>query len=273
MLLSEQSRIFTILLRWLSKPLGLLFMSPASRTIPAVLFLLAQAVPSCAWGEPTLIDRIQNTENSVVTVRTELTKIMHTSPPGYSIANTIPCLPQRADRPRTATFQRTGAGLVIDSSGIIVTNTHIIINAPFIFVYLKDGTKLPAQVLFASRDYDFSFLRVRPPHALQSVTWADSSRITIGEPIIAIGNSDFDNQSILAGHVKGIIQSFSAGTNDFLELDLDLYHGDSGGPVLDYQGRLLGLIMAKRESQQNSSIAIASNKIRQQYLQYKRNMP
>jgi len=69
------------------------------------------------------------------------------------------------------------------------------------------------------------------------------------------------------------MQSFSQGTNDFLELDLDLYHGDSGGPILDYQGRLLGLIMAKRESQPNSSIAIASNKIHQQYLQYKRNLP
>ena len=65
----------------------------------------------------------------------------------------------------------------------------------------------------------------------------------------------------------------STSTNDFLELDLDLYHGDSGGPILDEQGRLLGMIMAKRESQENSSIAIASNKIHLQYLQYKKNVP
>jgi len=56
-------------------------------------------------------------------------------------------------------------------------------------------------------------------------------------------------------------------------LDLDLHHGDSGGPVIDEKGRLLGMVMAKRESQSNSSIAIASNKIHQQYLQYKKNMP
>jgi len=88
-----------------------------------------------------------------------------------------------------------------------------------------------------------------------------------------VGNSDYDDQSIMSGHVKSILQNRSSSNYDFLELDLDLNHGDSGGPILDSQGRLLGMVMAKRESQSNSSIAIASNKIHQQYLQYKENMP
>ena len=106
----------------------------------------------------------------MVTVRTELTRTMPTNPP------------------RVATFYRTAAGIVIDPSGIIVTNTHTIINAPFIFVILRDGTKLPAQVLYASGDYDFSFLRIDPPYPLSSVPWADSSLINIGDPLIAVGN-------------------------------------------------------------------------------------
>jgi len=208
-----------------------------------------------AWADSDLIDRIQQTEKSIVTVRTELTRIMHTTPP------------------RSATYYRMAAGLVIDPSGIIVTNTHTIIDAPYIFVILRDGTKLPAQLLFASGEYDFSFLKINPPHPLQRVPWADSSLVNVGDTIIAVGNSDYDNQSIMSGHVKSIIQSLSTSTKDFLELDLDLFHGDSGGPILDDQGRLLGMIMAKRESQSNSSIAIASNKIHQQYLQYKENVP
>jgi S1-C subfamily serine protease len=216
---------------------------------------LLAMIPNYAWADSDLIDRIQQTERSMVTVRTELTRVMPTTPP------------------QTATFYRTAAGIVIDPSGIIVTNTHTIIHAPFIFVILRDGTKLPAELLFASGEYDFSFLRIHPPHPLYGVAWADSSYINIGDPIIAIGNSDFDNQSIMSGHVKSIIQNRSTLSNDFLELDLDLYHGDSGGPILDDQGRLLGMIMAKRESQENSSIAIASNKIRLQYLQYKKNVP
>jgi len=207
------------------------------------------------WADSGLIERIQQTEKSMVTVRTELTRIMPTSPP------------------RQATFYRTAAGIVIDPSGIIVTNTHTIIDAPYIFVILRDGTKLPAQVLFASGEYDFSFLRVNPPYPLQDVVWADSSLINIADPIFAIGNSDFDNQSILSGHVKSILQNRSSGSSDFLELDLDLHHGDSGGPILDDQGRLLGMIMAKRESEMNSSIAIASDKIHWQYLQYRKSVP
>jgi len=226
-----------------------------SRIIPTLFLILQSSFCSLAWAQSTLIERIEQSQKSVVTVRTELTRVMPTTPP------------------RMATFERTAAGIVIDPSGIIVANTHTIIHAPFIFVILRDGTKLPAQVLFASEDYDFSFLKIQPPYPLQSIKWADSSLVNIGDTIIAIGNSDFDNQSIMSGHVKSVIQNLSTSTNDFLELDLDLYHGDSGGPILDDQGQLLGMIMAKRESQPNSSIAIASNKIHQQYLQYKENMP
>ena len=226
-----------------------------SRIFLLLLFCALNAWKTNVWAESTLIDRIEQSEQSVVCVRTELTRLMPTNPP------------------RFATFERTAAGLVIDPSGIIVTNTHTIIHAPFIFVILRDGTKLPAQVLFASEDYDFSFIKIQPPYPLRSIKWADSSLVNVGDTIIATGNSDFDNQSIMSGHIKAIIQSMSTSSYDFLELDLDLYHGDSGGPILDDQGRLLGMIMARRESEPNSSIAIASNKIHQQYLQYKENMP
>jgi S1-C subfamily serine protease len=232
-------------------------LQPSRINIPSLLaWMLSITLTShYAWGNTDLIDRIEQTKKSIVCVQTELTRIMPTTPP------------------RMATFERTAAGLVIDPSGIIVTNTHTIIHAPFIFVILRDGTKLPAKVLFASVEYDFSFLKITPPYPLQRVRWADSSLVNVGDTIIAVGNSDYDNQSIMSGHVKGLLQSLSTSSSDFLELDLDLYHGDSGGPILDDQGRLLGMVMAKRESEPNSSIAISSNKIHQQYLQYKENMP
>jgi S1-C subfamily serine protease len=269
MLVLQQSRIITSLNASLSKQLGLLLIYRASRInmshssagarlgrrriLPSVAIILFTS--PYAWGNSNVIDRIQQAEKSMVTVRTELTRVMHTSPP------------------QEATYYRMAAGIVIDPSGIIVTNTHTIIDAPFIFVILRDGTKWPAQVLFASGEYDFSFLQIHPPYVLNSISWADSSLINVGDPIIAVGNSDYDNQSIMSGYVKSILQNRSSGSNDFLELDLDLHHGDSGGPILDGQGRLLGMVMAKRESEENSSIAIASNKIHQQYLQYKKSMP
>ncbi|MDE2028640.1 MAG: trypsin-like peptidase domain-containing protein [Candidatus Omnitrophica bacterium] len=220
----------------------------------SITLMLLLAAP-CAWAGGNLIDRIHQTEKSIVTVQTQLTRVTHTNPP------------------HLATYYRKAAGLVIDPSGIIVTNTHTIIDAPFIFVILPNGTKLSAKVLYANGAYDFSFLRIHPPHPLPSVAWADSSLVGVGQDILAVGNSDYDNRSIMSGHIKGILRDRTTLTNDFLELDLDLNHGDSGGPILDRQGRLLGMVMAKRESQPNSSIAIASNKIHQQYLQYRRNVP
>jgi len=227
----------------------------SSRLLAVLICLLQGNFNSFAYADTNLIDRIQESEKSIVTVQTELTRLMPTTPP------------------RTATFERTAAGLVIDPSGIIVANTHTIIHAPFIFVILRDGTKLPAKVIFSSEDFDFSFLKIHPPHPLLPIQWADSSQSNIGQSIIVVGNSDYDNQSIMEGHIKNILQSHSRSSYDFLELDLDLYHGDSGGPILDEEGRLLGIVMARRESEPNSSIAIASNKIREQYLHYRENMP
>ncbi|MDE1920659.1 MAG: trypsin-like peptidase domain-containing protein [Candidatus Omnitrophica bacterium] len=223
-----------------------------------VLFLpllMAFSLSISARGDDNLISRIRRTEKSMVTVRTELTRVLPTMPP------------------KMATYWRTAAGLVIDPSGIIVTNTHTIIDAPFIFVILPDGTKLPARVLYANGVFDFSFLKVHAPHPLHRVAWADSSRAHPDEEIIAIGNSGDRRLSMMSGRIKGVLQDRSTSARDFLELDLDLHHGDSGGPILDEQGRLLGMIMAKSESQPDSSIAIASNKIHRQYLQYKKNVP
>ena len=250
--MSGQSRIITMSLR--AERNNLL------KGLPRRLQLFAMTlsillITSISWGQTTVTGRIQQTEKSIVTVRTELTHAMHTTPG------------------RMATFERTAVGLVINPSGIIVTNTHTIIHAPFIFVILRDGSKLPAELLFSSKIYDFSFLRIHPPYPLHSIPWADSSRIMVGDPVIAVRHLDHAQHSIIPGHVKNIMQNPSTLSHDFFELDLDLHQGDSGGPILDNQGRLLGVIMAIRKSAPHTSIAIASNKIYQQYLQYKKNMP
>jgi len=190
----------------------------------------------------------------MVSVRTELTRVM----------------PGRV--PRTATFQRFAAGVVINPSGIIVTNTHTIIHAPFIFVILRDGTKLRARVIFSSKRYDFSFLKIHPPYPLSKIPWASASHIENGQAIIVIRHSDTDKLSVMAGHIKNIIRDRHGQSIDFLELDLTLRHGDSGEPILDAQGRLLGMVMARRESRPDTIIAIAATKIRRQYLQYEKSV-
>lgn len=168
-------------------------------------------------------------------------------------------------------YHSQGSGVIIDSQGIIVTNTHIIANAQQIFVGLSDGTILQAHRVYSS-DADFSFIRVDPPYPLTPITWADSSLTSVGTPIIALTNSDDGQQHILGGEITNLTDGISSNTVELLELNLNLIPGDSGGPLLDDQGHLLGLIMAKRKDEDAKSYAIASNKIQQEYAQYQENL-
>ena len=170
-----------------------------------------------------------------------------------------------------ATYQDLGAGVILDSGGIIVTNTHIIANASHLFVGLSDGTVLKAKLVYSS-DADFSFLKIDPPYPLQTITWADSSLTTVGAPVIALSNTDDAHQRVLGGEITDMIDGISSNNVELFELNLNLYHGDSGGPLLDNQGHLLGLITAKETNHDNQSYAIASNKIMHEYLQYKQNL-
>lgn len=222
-----------------------------------VFFLMELTFPSTAIAEDrSLLSRMQNLMPSIVEIKTVYARVLTTEGGQKGIAS----------------YERHGAGIIIDPSGIIVTNTHIVINAPQILVALSSGKIFQGTVIYAS-DADFSFVKIDSPNNLNAIKWADSSKAEIGQPIIALGNSEFDKQSILGGEITSLIESMSSNSIEMLELNLNLYQGDSGGPILDNQGRLLGLIMGKRTTQDRKSYAIASNKIRQEYLNIKRKMP
>src|SRR5262245_53024076 len=147
-------------------------------------FALLLAGP--VFAQNSLIERVQSSARSIVEVKTVYMKVLRAGP-------------DDAGTGRVVTYERNGAGIVLDAGGTIVTNTHTIINAPHIFVVLRDGTRLEASVAYVSPDYDFSFLKVNPPRPLTPIQWADSSQVELGQEIIGIGNSDYDNQGILGG--------------------------------------------------------------------------
>lgn len=170
----------------------------------------------------------------------------------------------------TGTYHAQGLGVIIDSQGIIATNTHIIANAGHIYVGLQDGKVLEARRVYSS-DADFSFIKIDPPYPLQTIAWADSSGASIGTAIMALSNSDDEHQQIQGGEITGTFEGVTSHNVELFELNLNLSHGDSGGPLLDSTGHLLGLIMAKRNDADNKTYAIASNKIQQEYEQYQQN--
>ncbi len=215
-----------------------------------IVFLTAQPI----FAEENIIDKIQLLEPSIVTVQTELVKII--------------TMPNSQNR-KTATYTRTACGVIIDPSGIIVTNTHTIINAPVVYVILPTGEKIQAEVMFASLGYDFSLLKINTKTPLTALSLADSNAAQVNEPIIAVGSTEFNKSTLLSGTIVNLVTSQSTGNVEFIDINVNLYHGDSGGPVFDRNGRLLGIVMAKHKSLQNIAVIIASNKIRDEYWHYK----
>ena len=175
---------------------------------------------------------------------------------------------------QTGSYNRFGAGVFIDPSGIIVTNAHTINQADRITIILDDNKELPAHVLLIVNDMDFGFLKVDLPYPIRAVPLANSDQIKLGEEVVNIGNSEFLNQTVSGGKINGLgsshtLKGQNKQKNYLIKTSITLYEGDSGGPLFDRQGRLIGLITAKEESTDHATFAIPSNIINrflQEYL-------
>jgi len=164
--------------------------------------------------------------------------------------------------------ERYGQGIIIDSTGIIVTNRHIIGNARHVFVRLSGGQIFEAMILLNSQA-DLCLIKINAPLPLRAISMADPSEIRIGINVIAIANAGLNPQRKMGGQVIRIFKEGPANNVELMEMNIPLKPGDSGGPVLNQEGSLLGLIMGKKISDPGKSFAIASSRIQQEYFRYR----
>ncbi len=143
---------------------------------------------------------------------------------------------------RREQMQGAGSGFIIDPSGVIVTNNHVVDHADKIVVSLSDGTELPAKVLGIDDLTDIAVIKVSPGHPLPFVTWGDSSQLEVGDWIMAAGNPFSLGGSITAGIVSARGRDIGAGPfDDFLQLDAPINPGNSGGPTFNMSGQVVGV--------------------------------
>jgi len=135
-----------------------------------------------------------------------------------------------------------GSGFILDPSGVVVTNNHVIEHANKIVVALNDGTELPAKVVGADPLTDIAVLKIAAPKPLPHVGWGDSRRVEVGDWIIAAGNPFGLGPSVSAGIVSARGRDIGAGPfDDFLQLDAPINPGNSGGPTFNLEGQVVGL--------------------------------
>ncbi|MCP4184555.1 MAG: Do family serine endopeptidase [Hyphomicrobiales bacterium] len=153
-------------------------------------------------------------------------------------------LPNRPNRKNKSPRQRSslGSGFVIDASGIVVTNNHVIANADEVTVNFADGTKLEAEVVGRDPKVDIAILRVKPEKPLKSVKFGDSNKSRIGDWVMAIGNPLGLSGTVTLGIVSAINRNINSGPYDsFIQTDAAINRGNSGGPLFNMAGDVIGI--------------------------------
>jgi len=142
--------------------------------------------------------------------------------------------------PRKATS--LGSGFIIDPSGYIVTNNHVIADADEITVILHDNTNLKAKVIGRDTKTDIALLKVKADKPLVAVSWGDSDVARVGDWVLAIGNPFGLGGSVTAGILSARQRDINSGPyDDFLQTDAPINRGNSGGPMFNMDGQVIGI--------------------------------
>lgn len=135
-----------------------------------------------------------------------------------------------------------GSGFIIDPSGLIVTNNHVVSDAAEIAVTLHDGTKLPAKLVGSDAPTDLALLKVESAKPLTAAHWGDSEAVEVGDWVVAIGNPFGLGGSVTAGILSARARDIQQGPYDeYLQTDAAINRGNSGGPLYDAGGAVIGI--------------------------------
>ncbi len=135
-----------------------------------------------------------------------------------------------------------GSGFIIDDSGLIVTNNHVIANASSITVVLYDGTSLQAKLLGSDAKTDLALLKVETDIKLKKVDWGNSDSVKVGNWAMAIGNPFGLVNTVTVGIVSARARDINAGPfDDFIQTDASINRGNSGGPLFNLKGEVIGV--------------------------------
>lgn len=135
-----------------------------------------------------------------------------------------------------------GTGFIISKSGEIVTNNHVVDGADTVTVKLSDGTSLKAEVVGTDPASDLALIRVKAGHDLPALQWGDSDQLKVGQDVVAIGNPFGLGNTVTAGIVSALGRDIQSGPfDDYIQTDAAINQGNSGGPLFNADGQVVGI--------------------------------
>ena len=146
-----------------------------------------------------------------------------------------------APQPR-AERMALGSGFIIDPSGYVVTNNHVVQNADKVTVIFQDDSKHVAKVVGHDAKTDLALVKIDAPQPLPYVQWGDSSEMQVGDWVLAVGNPFGLGGTVSSGIISARGRDIHAGPyDDFLQIDASINRGNSGGPTFNLDGKVIGI--------------------------------
>jgi serine protease Do len=150
---------------------------------------------------------------------------------------------RREQTPRRATSM--GSGFLIDAAGYIVTNNHVVSEADVVTVRMQDEREFKAEIIGRDEKTDLALIKIESSEPLPYLRWGDSGQLRIGDWVIAIGNPFGLGGSVTAGILSARHRNINAGPyDDFLQTDASINRGNSGGPMFNMDGEVIGISTA-----------------------------
>lgn len=225
-----------------------------SRGLAVAAVLAVQPVSGAFAGQPTaagpasVADLAESLTDAVVNISTSQTLAaekqipMPKAPEGSPFQEFFDEFFKNQGRNGPRKVQSLGSGFVIDPSGLVVTNNHVIDGADEIVVNFSDRTKLKAELVGRDQKTDIALLRVKPAKPLKAVKFGDSDKARVGDWVMAIGNPFGFGGSVTVGIVSARNRELNAGPYDnFIQTDAAINKGNSGGPLFDMYGDVIGI--------------------------------
>lgn len=218
--------------------------------LAAIFYLFTVADKALAAGPEAMADLAEKWSPAVVNISTsqiiegggDQTGPLLEFPPGSPLEDFFEDFLERNQGGQPRKVRSLGSGFVIDEIGIIVTNNHVIAEADEITVKFTDGTELEAVVIGKDPKMDIAILRVEPASALVAVKLGDSQDLRVGDWVMAIGNPFGLGGTVTAGIVSARNRDINAGPYDnFIQTDASINRGNSGGPLFNMNGEVVGI--------------------------------
>jgi serine protease Do len=211
----------------------------------------ALTAPAQARGPEAIADVAESVIDAVVNISTRQTVSVQEGqmpdlPPGSPMEKFLDELLKNRKgqngEPPTRRVNSLGSGFIIDPSGFVVTNNHVIADADEVTVILNDGTNLKATIVGRDKKADLALLKVQSDKPLKAVKFGDSDKLRLGEWVIAIGNPFSLGGTVTAGIVSARNRDINSGPYDnYIQTDAAINRGNSGGPLFNLNGEVIGV--------------------------------